>query len=437
MATNVSNKYFFNQFEHDQTHCDLSEDDRLRQKVAGQVARIEELGNRLELNQSERTKLLQSVSKLQWRERELYFEETVKPIALLFEKINTGVDINSMLRNGLRAILCLPVAANPAVVMSLIAEASQLLGGIAAIIGGGVILARGLANGAKAFDRGDVEGVCKNALFATFGASYATAGVGFTLDAVAGFMKATSATSIWPAAGLVVVYGVIVMSAVQSIDATWGLGITFNFERNLKKRVNDEKEPEESKRLKNALKWVQDQVSLSDSEILKIISQTPNLLDVRKKVAKKLQGKWDQFERRTSRSCGKLVHETLHEVLRSLETGEPDALVKGRSLIEEIKKANYQERVAYTISLVIAVLLFIAGICAIAFLGPAALVPILFAIGAMLWVTLDNGKVNSWVSEVYWAQKQLSSSAQVKARQQVLDDLAAVQRRSNRENNLL
>ncbi len=390
-------------------------------KKIQEIAAIETLGRKLQLAPSEREILHNRVSKLEQRERELYFKDVVDPMVRTFEKINTVVDTFAAARNMLRAILSAPLSAQTAATLTMIAGASQLLGGALAILSGGTMFAKGIGEGKKSFAREDYEGLVSNVLFAGIGASYFSVGIGFLFDSLNTLIN--GATQMWAGAGPLVLHAVIAMSIIQAGHASIGLIGSKDFELDLKEKLAPEREPNESKRLKGALKWIEAQVSLSDFEIFEIEFKASSLDDATKKIAEKLEGKWDRFERRTDEGCSALVREKLKGVLLRLDENDENGVKDAKSLLQEVEKANYKKQIACTISLVIAIISFVGAILTIASLGPGAIVPILFVLGSLLWLTIDNSKINCLVSDVFWEQKQLSSSAQRLARQKVLDDL--------------
>jgi hypothetical protein len=71
------------------------------------------------------------------------------------------------------------------------------------------------------------------------------------------------------------------------------------------------------------------------------------------------------------------------------------------SLIRNVKEANFKQQVRHGILLVISIL-GIATIAAIAVtLGLA--VPILFAIGGVIWLTVDCSRLHKWIGDKCWA----------------------------------
>ena len=112
-----------------------------------------------------------------------------------------------------------------------------------------------------------------------------------------------------------------------------------------------------------------------------------------------LQQKWDQFAFRTSEACCRYVREEITpELLEGLQKNDPAAIAKAQKILDEVKLANGKQLLKYTIYAALTILGITAFICSMIFTGPV--VPVLFAIGAALWLLVDASKVHKKLGDL-------------------------------------
>ncbi len=315
------------------------------------------------------------------------------------------IDVNSVARNS--AAAGIQFGSGKAVeAMGTAVAGSAMAGGIMAVGSGAMLTFKGGKGILNAYRHGDSEGAVHSSLFMTSGAAYSTVGGGMIASA-AGTLKGTAAAV---ATGTTVfLTGGFVMNGALAIYAGIGWHITNEFRENLKSFLQN---PNEAERYRDALAWIHDQVTVSPYEAAEITAQSKDEEEANKKIAKKADEKWDQFQRRTNEKCAHMVRQHLIDfdaISKGVKAGDGDALKRAQEIVYEVEKANYKERVKYKLFMLIAIISLIG--CAIAILFPPA-APFIFAIGSLVWLTVDSKDLCDWIGEKQW-NKHLASLEKV------------------------
>ncbi len=308
-----------------------------------------------------------------------------------------AIDVGSLTRNTISGAAELPfVPADAAAKMASGVAGMTVAGGAMAVVQGGLIVRKSLKTAKLAYEHGDAEGMGQAALMGTSGLSYSTVGAGMVVN---GSATLAGKTALAAAAGTAITVAGIAMDGLLAIYAAYGWKVTRQFRVELKEILNEKREPDEAERLREALAWVHEQVSLSDWEIMEI-RQTAE--EPEKEILKRQQKKWDQFERRVGVEASAAIRHHLpsFEALQEgLAVGDAASIEKARDIVLEVEKGNYKERVKYKLFFLIAVIGLIGFALALAF---PPLAPVAFAIGALVWLTVDSTKIHGYVTEKCW-----------------------------------
>ncbi|MBX7065810.1 MAG: hypothetical protein K1X28_01135 [Parachlamydiales bacterium] len=269
------------------------------------------------------------------------------------------VDANSAARNSTSAAAAcrtLPAAAATFV------AASSAVGGVIGVPVGLSIVRDGLKSAKAAADVSDWEGTACKTAWAGIGAGYAGLSSLLATSGIMTLANRTVPTSIGTAFGGLGVgfYGMLLGYGA------YGLWQTSKFRRELKRALEEGRAEE----------WIKEQVTLNETE-QKLPEEEQKTL---------LQKKWNQFELRTSSSCGKLVR---------------DSILEGRAIdVLEVEKASYKETIKHIFFIVLALLGIAASLCVLFLTGPVS--PILFAVSAVLWVGVDSSGIYDYLGEKFW-----------------------------------
>ncbi len=260
------------------------------------------------------------------------------------------VDGNSMTANTLRCV--------PLVGLSAAASAvSTLAGGILGIPIGLSGLRLDCKKGGAALRYGDGEGVAHHALSGTTNFSYAAlSGVSVAAGGMAlgGVSAPTAMGSALGGLGFAL-YGALAICGVHGLVRSRAFGREFS-------QIKGDEEK---------LRWLKAQVSLSEEELK---GKDPE---------KVLQKKWSIFERRTSPECARRVRN-----------------FSGKELIREVEKANFMTQVKYGLFILISIVGIAAFAALMIVLSPFS--PALFAVGAVLWLTVDSSRLHKYIGEKLW-----------------------------------
>jgi hypothetical protein len=171
----------------------------------------------------------------------------------------------------------------------------------------------------------------------------------------------------------------IAMSAAVLARGGYGLRVckSFQDEMDLRQEQGDLK----------VLEWLGSQIYMTQSEIHSMGTED---------LEKALQKKRNVL---TLRIGATVTHE-IYEELGPLLSGQFDS-DKATLLIEKIKEGCFKERIKNISLIAIGVIGFVGFICLMTFAGPVT--SLLFAIGAIAWMTLDSSKLNKFIGEKCWA----------------------------------
>lgn len=307
------------------------------------------------------------------------------------------IDVGSFTRNSISGAAELPfVPAGAAAKMANGVAGMTIAGGAMAFVQGGLIARKSYKVAKQAYEHGDTEGVGQAALMGASGLSYSTVGAGMVIN---GSATLAGKTALAAAGGMAITVAGIAMDGLLAIYAAYGWKVTRQFRMELKEILNAEREPNEAERLREALAWVQTQVSLSDWEIMEI---RQSAADPEKEILNRQQKKWDQFERRVGvEACAAIRHQMprFEALQEGLAAGDVASIDEARSIVQEVEKGNYKERVKYKLFFLIAIIGLIGFALSIAF---PPLAPVAFAIGALIWLTVDSSKIHGYVTEKCW-----------------------------------
>lgn len=107
-----------------------------------------------------------------------------------------------------------------------------------------------------------------------------------------------------------------------------------------------------------------------------------------------LTKKFKQLELRVGSSCAADVLNQLPDLLQNFD----DA--KATDLLKKVEKSCFKEKVKYFLFIVLGVIGLAASLCIILTTGPAS--PFLFAVGALLWFSVDSSKFHEYLGEKCW-----------------------------------
>lgn len=288
-----------------------------------------------------------------------------------------SINANSFLRNGTAVVASkipnVALATAPVMAVSLVAHG--ILGAPLAAS----IVRDSYKKGKQAFSCGDAEGVANGAALGTVGSAYLGACGLLTYQGIALLQGAAIATGAGLAtAGLgVAMYGALGAISLYNLKQTTDFGKEF-----AKKRAISDA---------SALIWLRDQVILTEEEIKGLDE---------KQAAKLLQKKWNQFELRTSPEVASMVREQVPFLCSHYNGSEPQ-VEQIKQIVEAVEKANYKAQIKHKLLLLIVVIGLASMITAIIFTG-GLLVPLLMAIAAALWMTVDSSKVHNAIGEKCW-----------------------------------
>ncbi len=358
-----------------------------------QIQEVEKIAKRIGGGPTKREKAIEAIAQGRFKKRD---QKPDKPPSRLREYNACVIDGNSFWRNSTSALVQIPTfPANAATALMKGVAGSSILGGALAF-GQGLLITRSAGkDGLRALRYGDWEGGIQAAFTGIDGMAYASVGAAMTITTSASFAQNAALTA---SAGFATsICGMIMNGGIVALSAN-GWKITHDFRKELKEILSESNEP---KRLYTALRWIQNQVALSEWEMMEIRQTTSSPQEALKLMGKRIQKKWDQFERRTNSTCGEFLRKltNFEELLRGVEAGDAAALQKAEEIVYEVEKANYQERVKYKFFTLVGIIGFIASLLSLLF---PLLAPVGFAIAALLWFTIDSRAVQNVVMKWRW-----------------------------------
>ncbi len=288
------------------------------------------------------------------------------------EAASLVIDGNSIIRNSVNtvgSVSRLPAAA------SVFVGGSSVLGGTLGVPIGLSAIRDSMIKGKAAYDNGDTSGAFQNALWGMAGAGYAGLSSVLVTDGVMSLSGVPFSATLVPAfSGL----GLMMSGAILA-HSGYGLSETTQFKHALKKAREKGGE-------RGALEFLNGEISLSPKEIADKSDS---------EIGKALQKKWGALERKVGVICASKIRESVPSLLQSFN------LEKIRNFLFEVDKANFKERIKYGILFAIGLIGAFAFFGLLLTTGPFS--PILFVIGAALWLLVDSSKLHDFVGEKCWA----------------------------------
>ncbi len=304
----------------------------------------------------------------------------------LSEANGVTIDVLSAVRNGAAAGT---LAVDTSVKAS--AVAAKVLSGVSAlaIVGGALGVATGLSiirnaglKLANAFQNGDWEGGFDNFTFGLVGLSYGTVSGSMVVSNAAAFAGAAATAT---AASLSITVAGFALYGLLGIWSGYGLAINHSFRSQLEERLQGEGD---AAHLHATLSWLGSLVGGTWSKA-------------------QLNKKWDQFASRTSEAACRLVRERVTlQFLKRLEANDPAAIQEAKFIVAEVKKANGKQLVKNYLLMAIALLGIAAFICGI-LLSASPIAPLLFALGAILWLGFDSSKVHEKLGDLICGKSEI------------------------------
>lgn len=306
-----------------------------------------------------------------WKRKQFYEDLVLIPKAR--EASSLAIDANSMIRNSVAAIKSSSFI--PAVTKSSFIASSSLLGGVLGLPIGFSVMRDTAIRTRAALDAGDSKEAIHQGVWGLGGLGYTALSGILAADGIASLQGAAISASLTPA---IAASGFLMGAGILGYSG-YGLKETFEFKRDL--LASQEKEGE-----RGGLNFLNRHISLTSGEITGKGDE---------ELSRLLQKKWNDLERKVGIACAKKIREELPALFGKFD------LEKAKELISQVKKANFKQRVKY-INLLVIGLITIAAFLAI-FLTSGPLSPILFAIGAVAWLTIDSSWLHNYVGEKCWA----------------------------------
>jgi hypothetical protein len=311
------------------------------------------------------------------------FHEGMKFFPDALETSACTANVNSLGRNVMEAAATASKAAlpwmAPVAAISLVGQAA-LAGPVALSM-----VRDSLIKGKAALACGDTEGVAVNAAHGTMGSAYlGVAGLlaYLGISALQGATVSSGAALALPGVGIGL-YGLLVLSSIYNLKQSSDFGKTLA-----------------AKKLEGipaTLKWFEEQLSLTPEEMKTVTSSEGKLNE--EQAAKLLQKKWNGFELRTNPKVAAMVRHQLPGLLSNPD--HPLTAQRAVKLLESVREANYKTQVRHKALILIAIVGLASMIAAIV-LSAGLAVPILAAVGALLWMTVDSSKLHNYIGEKCW-----------------------------------
>ncbi|MBX7065714.1 MAG: hypothetical protein K1X28_00645 [Parachlamydiales bacterium] len=306
-----------------------------------------------------------------WKRKQFHDDLVFIPNAR--EAASLTIDANSMVRNSVAAAQSsnvIPVATGSAFIAG-----SSVVGGVLGLPVGFSIMRDTAIRSKAAYDCGDTAGAVHQTVWGLGGAGYTGLSGLLAADGIASLQGAAISSSLIPG---IATSGFLMAAGILGYSG-YGLKETFQFKNGLKDAQDKGGE-------RAAVDFLNRQISLTYGEIAGKDDD---------ELAKALQKKWNALERRVGADCACKIREELPGLLREFD---PE---KAKGLILEVEKSNFKQRVKH-------ITLFVIGLITIAaFLGilltAGPLSPLLFAIGAVLWLAVDSSSLHNYIGEKCWA----------------------------------
>jgi len=202
---------------------------------------------------------------------------------------------------------------------------------------------------------------------------------------VSGASAFAGASAAAAASGLAITGAGLAMYGLIGLSSGYGLAAASSFRSDLSGILQDGKNP---RRLSAALLWLASQVREGKTDA-------------------EFQTKWDRFAFRTSEAAGRLVREQVTpELLKRIDAGDLQAIEQGKQIAQEVKRANAKQLLKQAILIAIAAIGIAAFVCGLVLSGPFS--PILFAVGALLWIAIDSSKAQEKLGDRLFGKSEIS-----------------------------
>lgn len=316
------------------------------------------------------------------------------------DQLGPPIDVNSFFRNLANVLVAVKDASNPiaraAAIMTIGIFVSELAGGGMAVYSGLNAFGKSGRKMMLALENRDYEGVLQEFNMALGGGSYAVLGGGMVLESAAALAGSPAASLV---GGVIGSSAGIVMAAALLAYAAKGLQMSHRFRQEFHSILGEKREPE---KVFAAVKWIQDQLTLTPTEELEILASSDTPQIAQEKVHQALNRKWNAFERRTSASCCKNVREKLPELKNLMDTDPAKALTLAQEIVEEVDRESYRMQVTYQLFMIIGLFMLVGSILGL-IVASGPLAPALcFCIGALLWLTVDSETINRKITLTFW-----------------------------------
>jgi hypothetical protein len=311
-----------------------------------------------------------------------------------------GCDGVTVLRNSAGA-LAVRAGTSPATAAKLAAVVTGLgiSGGFLIAGCAGFMIRNGIRSIGSAYQRGDVwEGAC----------SVGNVVLGTNLFLVGSAMTSLKIASLVNPTGSVAVHATTLFLgagfafyAIMGVAGAVGAAINGRF-RSTFNGIVGRQEGSETEKLCEALKWLREQVSISEFEGMEISAKAKrDEKDPEAVLQRTLENKWKAFACRTSEKVAALISERVTpEMLKKLEEGDAGALQDARQIISEVSRENFNRIVANVMWIAIAVLGILGMVAMVVSSGPLSWA--LFALGGVCWLMLDSTFLNGQLNRICW-----------------------------------
>lgn len=301
-------------------------------------------------------------------------------------------DLNSIARNSL-------IAASKA---ARVVSYSGILGGVSGVYIGAKLVNGGIREYDNASKCDDTEGKINGALDTTIGLTYGTVG----LSMITGFLPGVTDAALpqfdfMGPTGNAAMFG---MGMGCLASGAYSLYHQSQFRDGLT-AIIDDKKVSAQERARKGLIFLQQQLVVTDGEMVELISKYPDAVVREDKTKKLLQKKWSQFVRRVGETTAQSVAKNCNSLLKSVLAGDSKAVTKAVTLLQEVDKNSFKISVKKALLLFLGILYATLGLLSFAIPDSIAL-PILFAIGAFIWLPIDSQRVGNAFGNFVWKFKE-------------------------------
>ena len=314
--------------------------------------------------------------------------------------LNSGVisDVNSVLRNGTSSFIQASGR-----VLSAAKALSGSLGGVGSVYIGGTVFTGGLSTYNDAKECGDTEGKFEGRLTMGIGSGISVGGfasVAGTLPSLIPSLNAALAavpdvvTAITYAGNI----GVLLMAGCMLVNSTHSIYHLDKFRTDLTE-ILERKEIPQQEKAQQGLVFLEQQISITEGEYLALKEKHPSdekALAIA--MEKEVKVKWARLVRRVGEECAFKIADQIGSLKMAVFAGDGDAIIKAVDLLQEVDKASHKAMVKHVIEFLLSLLYLCVGI--LSFVTPLGLVvPILFLLGAAIFLTIDSKRVHEFVSK--------------------------------------